>query len=220
MDFYLTKLKIASLLGHPKQFLKEHTLSAFSRYSIKKGCLFKSNRSVIRKSKITIAGENCLLEIGESDVFNSSINIFGANNSIFVQDGVRIYNSNITIKKARNSHIIIGQGTHLGGGTIVCAGNENFIEIGEQCMIAEDVEIWNSDTHFITINGKELNNSKPVLIHNHVWLGKGVTVLKGVTIGDNAIVGMKSLVTHDIRPGTVNAGTPTQELKDNADWHR
>lgn len=220
MNRYLTKLRLASLIGHPKRFLKEHSLIVFSRFSIESGNVFKSNHSILRKCSIRLAGKNNLVSLGKADVFNSSISIFGVNNSIWIQDGVRIYNTNIIIKKATGSHIIIGNDTHLGGGTVVCAGNENFIDIGEQCMIAEDVEIWNSDTHFITIDGKELNNSKPISIQNHVWLGKGVTVLKGTSIGENAIVGMKSLVSHDIRPGTVNAGIPTRELQNNANWHR
>lgn len=220
MNRYLTKLRLASLIGHPKRFLNEHSLIVLSKFSIESGNDFKSNHSILRKCSITLVGKNNLVSLGKADVFNSSISIFGTNNSIWIQDGVRIYNTNIIIKKATGSHIRIGNDTHLGGGTVVCAGNENFIEIGEQCMIAEDVEIWSSDTHFITINGNELNNSKPISVHNHVWLGKGVTVLKGVTIGENAIVGMRSLVSHDIRPGTVNAGIPTRELQNNANWHR
>jgi acetyltransferase-like isoleucine patch superfamily enzyme len=127
---------------------------------------------------------------------------------------------NIIIKKAQGSYIEIGAFTHLGGGTLVCAGNDNCIQIGESCMIAEDVDIWSSDTHVITIQGKDTPNSFPIIIGNHVWLGKGVTVLKGVTIGDNAIVGMKSVVTHDLRACTINAGVPAKELQENADWHK
>lgn len=213
-------LRFASLIGHPKRFLSEHSLTAFSKFSVKKGNLFKSDHSIIRKSKIIITGQNNSLELGKADVFNSTITVSGVNNRVLIHDGVRIYNTNITIKKAKGSHIEIGKDTHLGGGTVVCAGNNNSIEIGERCMIAEDVEIWNSDTHFVTISGNDLKNSEPISIHNHVWLGKGVTVLKGVTIGENAIVGMKSLVSHDIHPRTVNAGIPARQLQDNANWHR
>ena len=127
---------------------------------------------------------------------------------------------NIVIKKARNSFIEIGAASHLGGGTVVCAGNDNHIRIGESCMIAEDVEIWNSDTHVITIQGKDVTNFRPIAIGNHVWLGKGVTVLKGVTIGDNAVVGMKSVVTHDLRACTINAGIPAKVIQENINWHK
>ena len=87
-------------------------------------------------------------------------------------------------------------------------------------MIAEGVDIWNSDTHIITIKGKKIENHKPISIQNHVWLGKDVTVLKGVTIGENAIVGMKSVVTHDIGPGVISAGIPAIEIHEGANWER
>lgn len=87
-------------------------------------------------------------------------------------------------------------------------------------MIAENVEIWNSDTHVITYQGGYLNNDSPIQIHNHVWLGKGVTVLKGVVIGENAIVGMKSLVTKNINPNTINAGIPSKEIRDQVNWRK
>lgn len=217
---YLFLLKVISLIGHPLLFLKEHALVAFSRIHIKKSNTLNLDYSIIRKSHIHIDGKNNLVDIKHADIFNSTIHIFGNECTLCINDSVRLYNVGITIKKAEGGRIEIGKDTHLGGGTIVCAGNRNIISIGESCMIAEDVEIWNSDTHIITFQGKDTTNARPIIIGNHVWLGKGVTVLKGVIIGENAVVGMKSVVTHDLRACTINAGVPAQEIQEGINWHK
>ena len=216
---YLFFLNLLSLLTHPRFYLREHSLVAFSRLSLRGGGRLQTNRTVIRKSTISIEGNN-LINLRKADIFNSSIRVLGAGNTVHIHDAVRIYNTTIIIKKARGGYIEIGEGTHISGATIVCTGNGNYITIGKECAIAECVDIWNSDTHVITIQGQEQNNTAPIQIQDRVWIGKGVTVLKGVTIGYNSIVGMKSVVTHDIRPGTINAGVPAKEIKDNVSWHK
>ncbi|MGT2649792.1 DapH/DapD/GlmU-related protein [Streptococcus troglodytae] len=54
---------------------------------------------------------------------------------------------------------------------------------------------------------------KPILIQKNAWLGAGVTVLPGVTIGENAVVGANSTVTKDMPANTIVAGTPARILK-------
>lgn len=166
---------------------------------------------------MSVSGERNSVIVDCADIFNSHIMIEGDDNHINIKGYTRIYNLNLIIK-ANHGLIEIDEYTSFGGGTVVCAGAGNAIHIGKNCMIAEEVEIWNSDTHTIIVNGKELENCKSIILHDHVWLGKGVTVLKGVSIGENAIVGMKSVVTHDIRPGTINAGVPATEIRQNANW--
>ena len=56
-------------------------------------------------------------------------------------------------------------------------------------------------------------NIKPIIIGNNVWLGFDVVVLKGVTIGDGAIIGAKSVVTRDIPAWSIAAGNPAQVVK-------
>ena len=88
-------------------------------------------------------------------------------------------------------------------------------------MIADMVDIWASDTHPIfDADHQLLNPSKPVDIGNHVWLGRYVKILKGVSIGDGAVVGMSSVVTKNIKAHTLNAGSPCKCLKENISWAR
>ena len=55
--------------------------------------------------------------------------------------------------------------------------------------------------------------AKPIYIGKRVWLGANVTVLQGVTIGDNAIVAAGAVVTKDVRANTIVGGIPAKEIK-------
>lgn len=88
------------------------------------------------------------------------------------------------------------------------------ISIGEHCAISHDFTIMDSDAH--SLNG--LVYRKPVHIGNHVWIGTRVTVLKGVTIGDGAILAAGSVVTHDIPERCMAAGIPAKVVKENVVW--
>lgn len=215
----LSILKILAFFRHPVRLFTDGSAIVCSRLQIRKGNVLQTSHSIIKKSKVSVVGNDNSIDIGKSDIYQSVISVTGRNNRLIIGDYTRIYNLTLIIK-SDNCSISIGDRTSFGGGQVVCAGEGNSISFGKDCMIAEGVDIWNSDTHIITIQGKPVENHKPITIQDHVWLGKDVTVLKGVTIGADAIIGMKSIVTRDIRPGTVNAGVPAIEIKDCANWVR
>lgn len=85
------------------------------------------------------------------------------------------------------------------------------VRIGDNCMLAENCFITDADWHDVyhrIYPGKRA----PVRIGNNVWLGDGVTVCKGVSIGDNCVVGAASVVTHDLPPNTIAAGNPARVI--------
>jgi acetyltransferase-like isoleucine patch superfamily enzyme len=94
--------------------------------------------------------------------------------------------------------LTLGKGYINCGCVIACAGD---ITIGDGCAIARGVFIYNSDHHKISDKpGNRLNPSAPVVIGNHVWIGVGAIILKGITIGSGAVVGAGAVVTKDIPP--------------------
>ncbi len=92
------------------------------------------------------------------------------------------------------------------------------VTIGDGCIIATGTVIRDNDggTHKIIVGGCE--NAKPVHIGNHVWIGENTMILKGVTIGDDAVIAAGSLVTKDIPPHCLAAGHPAKVIRENVEW--
>ena len=136
-----------------------------------------------------------------------------------IEEGVRLHNVSIRII-GWNNLVHIGSASTVGSGQIVCGGKGISIRIGKECMFADGVDIWSTDIHSVLQDGVLVNVPESITIGDHVWLGKDVAVLKGVNIGDNAVVGLRSLVTKDIRPGTLNVGSPAKEIREGIEWTR
>ena len=90
------------------------------------------------------------------------------------------------------------------------------IEIGDFTMLAARVTIVTAN-HDLSRRGVEAFDTlleAPVRIGRHCWLGTGVIVLPGVTIGDGTVVGAGSVVTRDLPPGTICMGTPAWPVRE------
>lgn len=109
---------------------------------------------------------------------------------------------------------------HVGARTIfghhcTLAAKESLI-IGEDCLIAEMVSIRDHDHRFddFQVPMREQGAAcAPVRIGNNVWLAARVVVVKGVSIGDGAIVGAGAVVTKDIPAGAIAVGVPARVVK-------
>lgn len=127
-----------------------------------------------------------------------------------VGDGAKVWPSircdlGINIEVGKNSfinkgcilqdtaRIIIGKGVKIGPGTILSTTNH-----GVEPSLRD-----------------ELYDSKPIVIKDNVWLGAGVKVVPGVTIGEWSVIGSGSVVTKDIPPFSVAAGSPCRVIRSN-----
>lgn len=86
------------------------------------------------------------------------------------------------------------------------------IRIGNSCMLANGVYITDSDWHDV-YNRVDTGKSAPVRIGENVWVGDRATICKGVTIGDNAIVGAGAVVVGPVPANCVAAGNPARVVK-------
>ena len=139
-------------------------------------------------------------------------NLFGfcgenvrVNQPIFVD-----YGCNVSL--GRNSLININC-------TLLDAGK---ITIGENTLIGPDVKIYTTihpliaeERTYIDESGQSANRTQtaPVVIGNHVWIGGGVIILPGVTIGDYTVIGAGSVVTRSIPSRVVAYGNPCRVRK-------
>ena len=122
--------------------------------------------------------------------------------------------------------ISIGAWCYIGEGVRVWSSGS--ISIGDRVLISHNVNIFDSLTH--PLNPRHRHNQfmaimrtghpscidlgeRPVILNDDVWVGANASVLRGVTIGEGAIVGAGSVVTHDIPPYTIAAGNPAQVIR-------
>lgn len=204
---------------------------AFLKYQIViKGIFFRSRVSLDKGNDIQISGEilsSSIICKGRGNqvqlrnkLLHSEIRIEGNNNLLVFEEGGFVSHSNILIR-ANNARVEVGAKSDLLSVCVVCQGEGNYIEIGDDCLFSRDIDIWNSDTHTILdADGNIINPSAPVKIGNHVWIGKHVRILKNVEIGENVVVGMDSLVSNSIPANSIAVGSPAKVIKTNTNWSK
>src|SRR5699024_1245379 len=86
------------------------------------------------------------------------------------------------------------------------------IHIGDGTMLGMNVTIATLN-HELEPDKRHLTKAEPVHIGQNVWIGSSATILPGVKIGDNAVIGAGAVVTKNVDPNTVVAGVPAQFMK-------
>lgn len=194
-------------------------------------------------NRIRDFGDGNSIETTGATFKDCSVQLFGQNNRIALEPGAVATNLEITIVGSRNQ-IFLGKSVQFLRGHIWCSSDDGVIRIGDQttisdatltltepsmaitigrdCLISWKVDLRCGDGHPIIdrATGEVINPARPITLGDHVWLAAHVQVLKGVTIGEHSVVGTHSLVTHDIPPHTVAAGTPARVLRENITWYR
>lgn len=106
-----------------------------------------------------------------------------------------------------NASIKVGNYSGFSGTTIGCFTS---IIIGDNVNCGANTVITDGDWH---MDDPRVGPAKPIVIGNRVWLGYGVVVLKGVSIGENSIIGAGSVVTQNIPANVIAAGNPCKIIK-------
>lgn len=142
-----------------------------------------------------------------------------------------IIDANIIFEKETGS-VSIGDRCMIAG-TIISI---NEVEIGNDVIVAWDTLIYDHNSHSVHWRERKYDNrneylnylktgdpcsnkdwsivrSKPIYIRDKAWIGTGCKILKGVTIGEGAIVQAGSVVTQDVEPWTIVGGNPAQLIR-------
>jgi galactoside O-acetyltransferase len=151
----------------------------------------------------------------------------------YIKIGKRcILSCNFTFE-SKGGNIEIGDNVYIGGATLI---SRESITIGDNVVMAWGVTIYDHNSHSLMWENrcKDIDrwynaymekkspyegidwskiSSKPIVIKDKVWIGFDALILKGVTIGEGAVVAAKSVVTKDVPPYTVVAGNPARIVK-------
>lgn len=86
------------------------------------------------------------------------------------------------------------------------------ITIGDDCLIGHNAVLATLNHGFAPDRRRDMHPA-PIVIGNNVWLGANVTVLPGVTIGDNAVIAAGAVVTRDVPAGVIAGGVPAKVIR-------
>lgn len=193
-------------------------------------------------NRFIVRGKNNRMDFSGGLLTHVRVRIEGDENTIEVGEGARLANLDILIRGNR-TRLIIGPRCAIAAGKIKLEDEGSRIDIGAgttiedaylgayegvaitlgaDCMLASAVGIRAGDMHSILdkATGRRINPSKSIVIGDHVWLARGVTVLKGVSIGSGSVVGAQSLVTEDIPPESLAVGVPARVIRSGITWDR
>lgn len=155
------------------------------------------------------------LELGKSwtrkAVFPTVIKL-GYNSRIIVNGDFKIYEG-ASIYVNDDASLVLETGYITNKLNLNCFER---IEIGDDVAISDGVTIRDSDNHIMKY--PDFIKTKPIKIGNHVWIGMNATILKGVKIGDGAVIAAGAVVNKDVSKNSLAGGVPAKIIKTNIYW--
>lgn len=107
----------------------------------------------------------------------------------------------------------IGEATFINHGAYLMDAGK--ITIGSHCFIGPNCGMYTAIHAMLPEErNRGIERAKPIVLGDNVWLGGDVTILPGVTIGSNTVIGAGSVVTKDIPSGVVAAGNPCRVMRE------
>lgn len=153
-----------------------------------------------------------------------------------INEGLKIYNYSLSPRTILGKKTMVRKGTEIGEISLddysYISGPRSYVEqakIGKYCSIARQVVIgvsghnyeWvttspiitSKEYGFIKNNVAEPQKDMPI-IGNDVWIGMNAIIMRGVTIGDGAVIAAGSVVTVDVLPYSIVGGVPAKHIRD------
>mgnify|MGYP003495332183 FL=1 len=141
--------------------------------------------------------------------------VFGLNCKFGYKDSAGFY-STYNYIEARNSSsvVVFGDNTYFNNNCTIDAIDK--IEFGNDVLVGINCSFLDNDGHNLAVEKRKIDtpNSAPIRIGNNVFIGDNVTVLKGVSIGDNSVIGSGSIVTKSIPSNSIAAGNPAKVIRE------
>jgi len=162
------------------------------------------NNVTIDCNKIKL-GKNCVIK----DNVKITCNSFESDDWLYICEGVEIGRGGC---QGPNSNVKIGKHVGIFERTIINPSDS--VEIGDNVGIGGEVMIWTHGAWLDVLQGFP-SDFGPVKIGKNVWLPARSIVLPNVTIGDNTVIGIGSIINRNLPGGCFAAGSPCKVIKEN-----
>lgn len=148
--------------------------------------------------------------VDSSNVIMGVIELHGTCNIRFGRNAL-IY-PGVYLETQGNGAITLGDGVVLSRGVHIVAFER--VTLGNGCMVGEYASVRDANHRLDEVSIRESGHiSAPIDICSNVWIGRGASVLKGVSIGSNSVVGANAVVTKSVGAQQVVAGVPAKALR-------
>jgi acetyltransferase-like isoleucine patch superfamily enzyme len=120
---------------------------------------------------------------------------------------------NVQFETSGHGEIKIGSRVRINTGCVLVSNAS--ILVGDDSLIGEYVSIRDADHGIVSgqLIRTQAQVTSAISIGCGVWIGRGSCILRGVRIGDGAVIGANSVVTHDVDENSVYAGTPARRIR-------
>lgn len=200
---------------------RRHFLFSNNRIRVRKDTSITLGNSVMRDCVFEVSGRNCRINIADNvSLKNCRFHILGNDCKVEIGPDNFFDGAWFWLEDAE-SRISIGKDNKFTGDIQLAAIEGTAIFIGNDNLFSRGIQISTGDSHSIldADSRQRINPSGDIVISNHVWVGMDVTICKGVEIGDNVIVGRKSVVTKSVEQTNVAvAGVPAKVVREGVDW--
>lgn len=174
--------------------------------------------------KLKIKGKNNTIKVGKNSTLkNTIVEIKGSNNMISIGNNVSVYEGLKILIESNHCEILINDKTTIGSAKLQLAELNTKISIGSDCMLSREITINASDFHsIIDLNTRErINPAKNVIVGDHVWVGNGCYLNKGVQVGDNSVIAARSVLSgKKFEKNIILGGVPAKLIRSEITWDR
>ncbi len=204
-----------------------------------------TDKEGVNQSNHDIRGENNSIECEGTSLESTRFEIWGNNNQIII--GRNCQFKDVTFHIEGDNHLIqigaevafniagsiwfedhdctltIGDQSTFENVHLAVTEPHSTLTIGQNCMFSYDIDVRTGDSHSVIVDedNKRSNYAQNISFGDHVWVASHCVILKGSMIGDNSIVGTRSVVTKPfLQNGIVVAGNPAKIIKKGIHWKR
>jgi acetyltransferase-like isoleucine patch superfamily enzyme len=178
----------------------------------------------LEESKLIFRGTGNILFCDSLDsriaLSRSRIEFHGDNSLVFLSGNWRNYMLGVTLYN--DSVLFFGANSYFNGNFYMTVGERQHTIFGGDSMFSWGCSAQNSDGHLVydCATRARANPGKSIVVGDHVWLGQGVTLLKGTRLGSGSIVGAHSTVAGKTVPSnTAWSGNPARQKSSGVFFH-